>query len=346
MVAAYARSLKAKVKQSLVAQSGQSSVVSRAYFAVINKAFVREQMSVAAGQDRYRRDLEASLPSYPQLRRNVHRLEKGLVMRPRRRVFGLDYLNDTLDLFARALNAQPQNWNSETTWAHDVFVSYFAAVDHSNEKVSAALEKFQTIVSQAMPRETTSFSPYRRDLERPVSVGIDAFEALTRRRRSVRWYLDKPVPREMIDRAVSAAAQAPSACNRQSFVLHIFDEPEKARDVARLAMGTAGFGAHLPAIAVVVGRLRAYPHERDRHAIYVDGALAAMSFMFAAETMNLATCAINWPDIAHRDVMMEQALALEPDERVVMLIAFGWPDPDGMVPFSSKRELSQLRVYD
>jgi nitroreductase len=161
----------------------------------------------------------------------------------------------------------------------------------------------------------------------------------------VRWYLDKAVPREMIDRAIEAARQAPSACNRQPFVFRIFDDKEKAREIAAIPMGTKGFADKLPAVAVLVGQLRAYPYERDRHAIYVDGSLAAMSFMFAMETLELATCPINWPDQEPHETRMREALNLEPDERVIMLIAFGWPDPEGQVPYSAKRDLSQIRHY-
>lgn len=36
----------------------------------------------------------------------------------------------------------------------------------------------------------------------------------------------------------------------------------------------------------------------------------------------------------------------EDDERVVKLVAFGWPDPSGMVPYSAKKCLDELRRYE
>ena len=41
-----------------------------------------------------------------------------------------------------------------------------------------------------------------------------------------------------------------------------------------------------------------------------------------------------------------RALSLEPDERVVMLVAYGYPDPDGMVPFSAKTPLDVVRRFN
>jgi hypothetical protein len=58
----------------------------------------------------------------------------------------------------------------------------------------------------------------------------------------------------------------------------------KASEVAATAMGTAGFSNNIPALIAVVGDLSAYPAERDRHVIYIDGGLATMQLMLAFET--------------------------------------------------------------
>ena len=318
------------------------------YFGFLNRNFLREAVAVTAGQLRYERDHRSELGSYYLLRRNVHRLEKGLIMRPRRPAFAAEYIGETVAIFSTALEFKgaTADHNDEILWAIDVLRFYFSAVDRTSPAIAAAHRAFQTAIAQADPNRVPVSIPYLRDLAAPPSVGFEAFMQLCRRRRSVRWYLDRPVPRELVDQAVLAAGQAPSACNRQPFYFRIFDDKDAARKVAAIPGGTKGFAEHLPAVAVLVGRLRAYPQDRDRHAIYVDGALAAMSFMFALETMGMATCSINWPDQEPHETRMRKALGLEPDERVVMLIAMGWPDPDGMVPFSAKRGLDELRKFN
>jgi nitroreductase len=71
-----------------------------------------------------------------------------------------------------------------------------------------------------------------------------------------------------------------------------------------------------------------------------------MSFVLALETLGLASCCINWPDVESRERGMASLLRLEPDERVVMLIALGYPDPDAMVPASGKKSLDTVRRYN
>ncbi|MBU2676873.1 MAG: nitroreductase family protein, partial [Gammaproteobacteria bacterium] len=139
-------------------------------------------------------------------------------------------------------------------------------------------------------------------------------------------------------RAIDAAAQAPSACNRQPFRFIVSTQAEHASRIAECAGGTAGFSQQLPAIITVVGDLSAYPLERDRHLIYIDASLASMQLMLAAETLGLSTCPINWPDIESAEQKIRALLELPPHERVIMLIAIGYGDPDSGVPFSQKKQ--------
>jgi nitroreductase len=111
-------------------------------------------------------------------------------------------------------------------------------------------------------------------------------------------------------------------------------------------MGTRGYAENIPVFVVIVGDLSAFFSERDRHLIYTDGCLAAMSFVFALETLGLSSCCINWPDIAEREAAMAEFLRLRPHERPIMCVAVGYPDRQGMVPFSQKKSLNQLRRYN
>ena len=162
----------------------------------------------------------------------------------------------------------------------------------------------------------------------------------------MRWFEQRPVPRELVDKALLVGRQSPSACNRLPYEFRIFDEPEMVRKVASIPFGAAGYGHQIPTIAVVVGRLNHYFSPRDRHVIYVDSALAAMPFMLALETLGLASSVINWPDFEPLEAKMQKALNLDYDERVIMLIAIGWPDPDGLVAYSEKKSLDVVRRWN
>jgi nitroreductase len=309
-------------------------------------AVLREARAVYSGQRRYFEQQFTSAENHYALRRNIHRLEKGLISRPRRETFALDYIRETVNFFAAEVRSGPNVQEDEhLRWARDVLDNYFEAVD-PHPTTTAALTQFRAVREQVSESKNGRCAPSERGGGTHDLPTFDQMLGLARRRRSVRWFEPRPVPRTVIHQALQVAAQAPSACNRQPFEFRIFDEPEKVRRVAALAAGTKGFNENFPAVAVIVGRLRAYFHEKDRHVIYIDGALAAMSFLFALETLGLSSCCINWPDVRARDEKMHRLLGLADDERVIMLIAFGFADPKGLVPFSGKRSISSLASFN
>lgn len=343
------RLLKTRMQLVVLSSVSRSRMAASVYYGLFNSELSREARAMAAGQLRYARQRSDDARSSYQLRRNIHRIEKGLLMRPRRPIFGLDFIEVTVERFAQVARFNTESSPSgEIVWARDVLEEYFSCVDPSHPVVEKAYKDFQDasgLLKHCLEPGVQKSIPYKRDISQPP-VSFDQFMALSRRRRSTRWFDGEKVDRGIIEKALAAAAQSPSACNRQPFHFRIFDEPERAAEITSIAMGTKGFAQNVPAVAAVVGQLRAYPFERDRHIIYIDGSLAAMSFMYALETLGLASCPINWPDQEPHESIIREKLRLEEDERVVMLIAFGQPDPDGKVAFSSKRETTEIARYD
>lgn len=77
-----------------------------------------------------------------------------------------------------------------------------------------------------------------RDCGRPSGMHeLDQFEAVARRRRSVRAFRPEPVARSTIARAVAIAMTTPSSCNTQPWRLHIVSGP--ALDRLRIALQAA-----------------------------------------------------------------------------------------------------------
>lgn len=328
--------------------AARSPMFASVYWCLMSGSFRREHFAVACGMARYAADCASPRGCRYLLRRNIHRIEKGLLMRPFRDLFALDYIRETVVCYDRMARAAADGCadtdEHELLWAHDVLSSYFAAAgDHP--AIASARSLFD-LVEHPCAHPDRLDGPYARDLGKPPPVSYDALLELAHRRRSVRWYRQERVPREMIDRAVELAALSPSGCNRQAFEFRIFDEPDLARRVASIPQGTGGFCENLPVVVALVGKLRAYSDARDRHLIYIDGGLAAMSFVLALETLGLSSCCLNWPDVGDQEREMVSLLNLEPDERVVLLIAVGYPDPEGMVATSRKKSLERLRRYN
>jgi nitroreductase len=337
-----------QIRRSILDLVAKSEFLCSVYYALCSGSFRREHRGVVCGRLKYTK--QARNPSGCQylLRRNIHLLEKGLLMRPQREVFALDYIQETVACYARALQvgrASPElTRRTELQWASDVLTRYFD-VAGQHPIIDRLRDRFRTLQATVPERAPTAV-PHERGLTGPPPVKYEQLLELARRRRSVRWFLQKPVPREMIDRAIAVAALSPSACNLQPFEFRVFDDAELTQKVASIPTGTVGFGHNFPAIVVLIGKLHAWFSEPDRHLIYIDASLATMAFLFALEAQGLSSCCLNWPDLGPQERSMARLLGLEPDERVIMLIALGYPDPEGLVTCSQKKPLAELRSFN
>jgi nitroreductase len=338
------------INKAILSVFSSNRVFATVYAFVGALTFNREQYAVLRGRSNYYRNLTRERATHVELRRNIHRLEKGITMQPRRPVFARDYIDETIDFYEEAIKQYKENEDSldrmELEWAHDTLKAYFTLAAADDRIVKQARERYEESLKHFTVNNEVEKSPFLREDGAKANVSYDDMLGLAMRRRSVRWFQQKKVPRELIDKAMMIGRQAPTACNRLPYEFRIFDDPEMVKKVAGIPFGAAGYAHQVPTIIVVIGKLDSYFSPRDRHAIYVDSSLAAMSFMFGLETLGLSSSVINWPDFEPLEAKMQKTLNLDPSERVIMLMAVGYADPKGGIPFSQKKSLDVLRSYN
>ncbi|WP_419224975.1 nitroreductase family protein [Acinetobacter sp. A2] len=332
------------LNRHIIKMAVKSTFLSNLYY-FLRSNFGWEHRAVLAGKVIYQDSLSNPVFNTSLLRRNVHRLEKGLLMRPRRLPFGLDYIAETVDAYQKAVSAQTEL--RELIWAKHVLQEYMA-INPSHPVIDPLRPIVELSSSEIIENDSLSKKniPYVRLKSDQPEIDYDEMLKLAKYRRSVRWFLEDKVDRKIIERAINVAAYSPTACNRQPYEFRVFDDPAIVSEVIKLPMGTGGFGHQVPCVAVVVGKLRNYFNERDRHLIYIDGSLAIMSFIYGLEVQGLGSCCINWPEVPNLEKKMARLLNLDPDERPIMLVAFGYPHPEGMVANSTKKSQQQLIKYN
>lgn len=244
---------RAKVDLFLAKHCVKFRFTSSLFYFLINGQFRREHQSVLAGRIAYHEALEAINASHALLRRNTHRLEKGLIMEPRKPSFAEAYIGETVDIFAKCLNQEGFN-KEELDWASDVLSAYFEVV--TDTPVIKKARALFNALPVSMSRTTTKSppnSPYPSENRVKSSISEEDLHALFKQRRSTRWYQDKTVDISLIEQAIDMAAQAPSACNRQPFEFYTCIEPSIAQEIASIPMGTKGFSDNIQALIVIMG---------------------------------------------------------------------------------------------
>ncbi len=339
------RGLSAKVAALKLA--ARSPRISAIYYALFTSRFSRECRAVIWGKIRYiETHLSYELSTSALLRRNTHRLEKALIMRPRKPVFASAYIGETVKAYVGMMGS-PMFCDEEKKWSSDVLKEYFDKVQ-DDARVAAARKQYNEFMANngdanGVYDDATKYIPYPDHARANSQITQEQLNELFLQRRSTRWFDGRAVEEDKLDTAIKMASLAPSACNRQPFQFFVMNNNQVAAEVAAFAGGTGGFAKNIPCLIAVVGDLSAYPGEQDRHLIYIDGSLAAMQFMLALETLKLSSCPINWPDVEFRERKIEKRLNLNPSQRVIMLIAVGYADGDGKIPYSSKKTVAHLR---
>lgn len=174
------------------------------------------------------------------------------------------------------------------------------------------------------------------------------FLDLVRARRSVRRYLNDPVPRDLVDRCLEAARLAPSACHGQPWRFHVADDPAtrarlcdaalhsiyRMNEFCRAAPVLVAVEALPAPVAASLGGLwqgADFPH--------IDCAIAAEHFVLAAAAAGLGTCWIGWFDKRGA----ARALGLPRRARLEFLIPLGRPaHPPGA---KERKPLGEIRIF-
>lgn len=277
---------------------------------------------------------EAGEKVYFNLRRNIHRLEKGLSYSITKPSFAGDYIEETVGYLEKSIKI---GLDRETVdWANSVLSEYFSKVIVQGQ-IQNAKSQFERLGKLT---EEKNHRPYL-NMERPaLNVSYDQLLQLSIRRRSVRYFSEEAVSEDLVKRAYDVAKYAPSACNRQAFQYLFFNEKNIVNRLAATPGGVNGY--ELPAVVVLIGRYDGYFDVRDINAPIIDASLSAMGFLYACETLGLGTVCINWPNLIDRELKIRDIINLEPAEFVIMMIGVGHPSPDGKIPYSAKRSSDEV----
>jgi len=315
--------------------------LSHLYFIFFNHSYLREQFALLQGNEKYKHRINSTIEhSNPLLRRNIHRIEKGLIMQPRKSIFALGYIEETQNTFLLA--CQSNTHQSELCWAKDVLTEYYRSVDFEQSpllrRLASEFKKFNELESA----KDNACIPYANHQLPSLNLNYEQLLEFIKIRRSTRWFKQISVCHEKIKQAVTIASQAPSACNRQGYNFYVVDQQPLLSQVSKLAIGAGGFADNIPCIIALVGDYSYYEHVRDRHVIYIDASLAAMQFMQALPTLGLSSCSLNWPELKILDQKLSKLLKLKKHQKTIMLIAVGEAEPEGGIPYSQKKTADQL----
>jgi nitroreductase len=199
---------------------------------------------------------------------------------------------------------------------------------------------------------------------------VDAFESHLQRRRTVRQFADRPVPRSIIEKCILAAGSAPSGAHQQPWhFVAISDSAVKSRIRAAAeieerefyrrrapaewleALRPLGTDEHKPyletapwLIAVFLRRHSRLPDGRKVKHYYTDESVGIATGLLIA-----AVHAAGLVSLTHTPSPMgflTEILGRPKDlERPFLLLVVGYPGPDARVPDIVRKPLGEIATF-
>ncbi len=222
-----------------------------------------------------------------------------------------------------------------------------------------------------MPDVPPQFVPLSTYQERDPAEMIDRsrrFASLMQRRRTVRQFSDRPVPREVIDACLEAAGTAPSGANLQPWHFVVITDPAIKQQVRQAAeVEEQRFYANAPAewLAALepLGTDAQKPYLEQapyliaifaqRHGMTEDG--GRVPHYYVMESVGIATGILitalhnaGLVTLTHTPnpmTFLSHLLGRPASERPIMLLVAGYPAADATVPQIHRKPLAEIVTY-
>lgn len=271
---------------------------------------------------------------------HYHVIEKGLTMKDRRLGFGkvkLLQLTRNCQLFIDKFGLT----DVQVLQALSIITEYKELHDSENydldpeidQAINTLLDKFENIKAsgqrefmngQYFGNEYTSFSDF----------------ALSRS--SVRNYIDKEVPVEVIKDAIKLARTTPSACNRQSIRAHVYTKPEVIQKILDIQGGNRGFGHLTNKLIVITAEIGLFHGVYEINGPWIDGGMFAMNLIYALHDKKVATCPLNCNISPSKDKMLRKVCDINDSETFMVMISCGYVPDHFKAPFSRRYPVEDI----
>lgn len=183
-----------------------------------------------------------------------------------------------------------------------------------------------------------------RNLDNPVIEAI-------KKRRSIRKFINKKIPKDVIEKILECGVYAPSAMHKFPWNFIVIENKERIRELSKKAKETLnliGLGIkfyerikskedlifyNAPLLIIITCK-------KDLKWRREDTALAVQNMFLAAHSLGLGSCWIGLAQGIDKDIKTRRELGIPDDHEITAFLIFGYPAEEKPIP---ERKVKILR---
>jgi nitroreductase len=270
-----------------------------------------------------------------------HSIEKGLINEQIRYKFGALKINKLIHLLKIWLDRNYDISNSQFIAACSVLVKYYHLHNENKIDISAILAESDYHLFEPYYDENVGGTiNYNKTKYFQHSSG--KFDLFSDSRHSVRHFNGVMVSPEKIEEVIKIAKNAPSVCNRQSVNIKLVNSPDLTQQVLRIQNWMSATANTVNKLILVTSNLNSFVSEVERNQMFIDGGIFLQNVLYALHYHKIAACPLNWSKPFFYDKRLRKLLKLNPSDRVIAVVAIGYPPDEFKVPFSKRKEISEI----
>lgn len=184
--------------------------------------------------------------------------------------------------------------------------------------------------------------------DQPTSTALDFFSDLdfdtfARSRHSIRAFLNKSIPMEVIEDCVDVAHTTPTACNRQPNRTYVVSDKKDISTIVKWQGGGRGFAENADKLLVITSSVHVFSSSEVFEA-FKSGGMYTMNLLYALHGKKIGACTLEWSERLNKDRQLREFLHIPDAEEIIMLIAIGYPLEQFRYVASKRNEVNQSIV--
>lgn len=270
-----------------------------------------------------------------------HSIEKGLINKPIRHNFGSYKIIKLLDYLHLWVNNNYSLNDTQFLSACKVLETYWdlhvKAGINIEDIISIAEYNFIIKYSKQGIGGTVSLTS-----EEYFINSKSSFDDFSKSRHSIRHFNGALIETKIIEEVIKLARNAPSVCNRQGFRVKLINNNNLVQQTLKVQSGLNATAKTVRQILIVSIDRGVFVSSSEWYQAFIDGGIFLQNLLYSLHFHMIAAVPLNWSKHFKDDIKLEKILNLPKSEKVIALVAIGYPVDSFKVPVSRRKNINEI----